>query len=198
VKAAVNMRDTGNRAATAILIAATAGVLAWTLFVGLPRYYGGGAPLAPAGSPAAPLETASRKIQAHLFYVTEDGRRLTRVEQEVPFADSPVEQARAIVHAQLMPVSEPLVSAIPPGTTLRALFLAGSEAYVDLSPEFTAAHPGGSMNELLTIYTLVEVLTVNLPAITSVQLLVDGRELDTLAGHVNLRQPLVKNLDWVE
>ena len=37
-------------------------------------------------------------------------------------------------------------------------------------------------------------LTVNLPAITSVQILVDGHEVETIAGHVDIRRPLVKNL----
>jgi hypothetical protein len=39
---------------------------------------------------------------------------------------------------------------------------------------------------------------VNLPAVSTVQVLVDGKEVDTLAGHVDLRRPLVKNLTWVE
>ena len=34
---------------------------------------------------------------------------------------------------------------------------------------------------------------MNLPAIKSVQILVDGQEVETLAGHVDLRRPLVKN-----
>jgi hypothetical protein len=41
-------------------------------------------------------------------------------------------------------------------------------------------------------------LTVNLPAITGVQILIDGHEVDTLAGHVDLRHPLQKNLKWVK
>ena len=40
-------------------------------------------------------------------------------------------------------------------------------------------------------------LTVNLPAVTRVQILVDGKEVDTLAGHVDLRHPLAKSLEWV-
>ena len=32
---------------------------------------------------------------------------------------------------------------------------------------------------------------------TAVQILVDGREVDTLAGHIDLRQPLTPNLTWV-
>jgi spore germination protein GerM len=140
-----------------------------------------------------------RKIQAQLFYVSDDGRGLTSVEQEVPFAEDPSEQARVIVGARLTPAVPPLVSAIPPGTMLRALFLTpGGEAYVNLSPELASAHAGGSTYELLTIYTIVNALTVNLPTIRSVQLLVEGREVDTLAGHIDLRQPVAQNPDLVQ
>ena len=34
--------------------------------------------------------------------------------------------------------------------------------------------------------------------VTAVQLLIDGKEVDTLSGHVDLRRPLVKNLAWVQ
>jgi hypothetical protein len=30
-----------------------------------------------------------------------------------------------------------------------------------------------------------------------VQILVNGKEVDTLAGHVDLRHPLAKNLEWI-
>ena len=46
-------------------------------------------------------------------------------------------------------------------------------------------------------YSIVNALTVNLPAIQRVQILVDGKEVDTLAGHVDLRHPLAKSLEWV-
>jgi hypothetical protein len=51
---------------------------------------------------------------------------------------------------------------------------------------------------LFTIYAIVNAVTVNLPAISRVQILVDGKEADTLAGHVDLRRPLEKNLTWVK
>ena len=141
-----------------------------------------------------------RKIKARLFYVSEDGTRLTGVEREVLYGDGPAAQAQLLINAQLAPVAAPLVSAVPPGTTLRAIYLnaARGEAYVDLSREATTAHSGGSLDELLTIYTIVNALTSNLPAVTSVQVLVDGKEIDTLAGHVDLRRPLAKNLTLVE
>ena len=90
-------------------------------------------------------------------------------------------------------------SAIPAGTALRAVFASDKgEAFVDLSKEVVSGHPGGTLNELLTVYTIVNVLTTNLPAVTSVQVLVDGKEVETLVGHVDLRRPLAKNLDYVE
>jgi spore germination protein GerM len=175
-----------------------AAVLVWLMFVGLPRWYG--QPVATTASvPQAPPAEPGRKIKARLLYVTEDGTRLMTVERDVPYAEPTADQAREIIAAQIAPVAEPLVSAIPPSTTLRALYVTEQgEAFVDLSGEVAAAHPGGSMNELLTIYTIVHALALNLPAVTAVQLLVDGKEVDTLAGHVDLRRPLPKNAAWVE
>ena len=188
----------GKRAALVVVSVLVAGGIGWVLFVGLPRWYGspatatGPAPTAPA----APED--GRTIKARLFYVADDGARLTSVERDVPFAEQTTAQARRIVDAQLTPVTAPLVSAVPVGTTLRALYLASDgSAYVDLSREVTLAHPGGSVNELLTIYTIVQALTTNLPAITAVQVLVDGREVDTLAGHVDIKRPLPRNDAWV-
>jgi hypothetical protein len=153
-------------------------------------------------SAAGAVEPAmlGRKIKARLFYVSEDGMRLTGVEREVLYGDGAAAQAQLLINAQLAPAAAPLVSAVPPGTTLRAIYLNAEkgEAYVDLSREAVTAHTGGSLDELLTIYTIVNALTSNLPAVTSVQVLVDGKEIDTLAGHVDLRKPLVKNLALVE
>jgi germination protein M len=179
-----------------------AAMLGWLMFVGLPRWYGPtpspSATASPATPPVDPAKPA-RKIKARLFYVDAAGLRLTPVERDITYAERPADQAREIISAQIEPVTEPLVSAIPTATKLRALFVTDKgEAFVDLSGEVQSAHPGGSLNELLTVYTIVDALTENLPAITAVQVLVDGKEVETLAGHVDLRRPLAKNLTWID
>lgn len=178
----------------AAIVAATLG---WLLFFGLPHWPGAtGRTAAPPTLESAPEDL--RKITARLYYVSGDGTRLTSVEREVPFAEQTVAQARRIIEAQLAPVDAPLVSAIPVGATLRAIFVTEQgSAFVDLSREIADAHPGGSLNELLTVYTIVQALTTNLPAVTSVQLLVNGKEVDTLAGHVDLTRPLPRADEWV-
>jgi hypothetical protein len=171
--------------------------LSWLLFRGLPRWYGR-TPTQTAAGPAATQDATGRTIKARLFYVGADGTSLTSIETDVPYADGPAEQARRIVEVQIAPAADPLVSAIPQGTKLRDVFVAdGGHAYVNLSPEISSMHPRGATDELLTVYTIVDALTENLPAISAVQLLVDGKEVDTLAGHVDLRRPLAKNLEWV-
>ena len=178
------------------IVAAALGVV---LIFLVPRWYRAASTKASAAAPVAAPATPGRKIKARLFYLSEDGTSLTAVERDVPFADGTVEQAREIVAAQIAPAAEPLVSAVPPGTTLRSVFLTSKgEAYVDLSPEISTAHTGGSLAELLTVYTIVNALTTNLPAVTTVELLVDGKEVPTLSGHVDLRRPLAKNLTWVQ
>jgi len=147
------------------------------------------APTPPAATPAVP------KIKATLFFASEDGLRLTPVEREVPLADGPVAQARAIVESQLAAEPPPaLARTIPEGVTLRGLFVSQSqEVFVDLDPAIKTGHAGGSLQELLTVYTIVNALLTNLPTLQQVQILIDGREADTLAGHVDLRRPLRKN-----
>jgi hypothetical protein len=150
----------------------------------------------PAAAAAGPQEPGApaRRIKAQLFYVAEDGLSLNEIEREVPYAEQAVDQAREIVTAQLSPVGDPFVSAIPTGTALRAIFITPQgDAFVDLSPQVSGGHPGGSLGELLTVYTIVDALTTNLPAVRAVQILIGGKEADTLAGHVDIRRPLPKN-----
>ena len=45
-------------------------------------------------------------------------------------------------------------------------------------------------------YAIVNAVTANLPAVQRVQILIDGKEVDTLAGHVDLRRPLRETRRW--
>lgn len=187
---------TVRRAGGLVLVMAAVAALVPTAWLTFPGWFPAQS-VSPQGGPEA--ESDGRRIKARLFYVSEDGTRLTVVERDVAYADNVEDQAREIISAQIAPAIEPHVSAVPPGARLRALFVTpGGEAFVDMSAEMAAAHPGGSLNELLTIYTIVNALTVNLPSVTAVQVLIDGKEVDTLAGHVDLRSPLARNLAWLQ
>ena len=172
---------------------------AFALFTGLSRLLNAPAPSteAPAApaAPAAPIAAAVPRIKATLYFASEDGMRLVPADAEVPLAEGVVAQARSIVVAQLTTEPPaPLASTIPKGTTLRGIFVSQrNEVFVDLDPSIRSAHPGGALQELMTVYTIVNVLLTNLPTLREVQILIGGQEVDTLAGHVDLRRPLRKN-----
>lgn len=153
------------------------------------------APVVTATAPA-PAETAH--ITATLYYGSSDGRALVPVRRDVPLASTVVEQGRQILNVQLQDAPQPYVQVVPKGTALRAFYVTDrGEAFVDLSGDLVSAHPGGSLTELLTVYALVNAVTANLPAIQRVQLLVEGKEVDTIAGHVDVRRPLEQDATLV-
>lgn len=174
--------------------------LAWMLMAGLGRLLRSPAPddtPDAAAAPPPPAETAPAvpRIKATLFFASEDGQRLVPTEREVALGEGVVAQARSILEAQLTAEAPaPLVSTIPKGTALRGIFVSQrNEVFVDLDPSIRTAHPGGSFQELMTVYTIVNALLINLPTLQEVQILIGGQEVDTLAGHVDLRRPLRKN-----
>jgi hypothetical protein len=186
---------TGRRAAVVVAGFATAAVGAWATArvlerVMVPHVVQQREQAPPLQPPPAPVA----HITATLFYASRDGRYLEPFRREIPLATGPVEQGKQIVTAQLQPAPPGAVSTIPAGTALRAFYVTeGGEAFVDLSAEATRNHPGGSTNELFTVYAIVNAITTNLPALSRVQILIDGKEVDTLAGHVDLRRPLQNN-----
>ena len=183
-------------AATVVAMIAFAFVLMTALsrLLSTPTPAGDAAPVAPV-APVAPNAPAVPRIKATLYFASEDGLRLVPVENEVALAEGVVAQARSIVEAQLAAAAPaPLVSTIPKGATLRGIFVSQrNEAFVDLDPSIRTAHPGGTLQELMTVYTIVNALLTNLPNLQDVQILIGGQEVDTLAGHVDLRRPLRKN-----
>jgi len=66
------------------------------------------------------------------------------------------------------------------------------------APEFVAGEPQsvrrlgiqGSREELLAVYSVVNSVVVNFPAVQRVQILLDGETASTLAGHIDLSHPL--------
>ena len=200
---------TRSRILAAVGLVVLAAGVAWVLFIGAAALEvasaddpARGLATASPATPAAPVPAeapSAPRIKARLYYLSDDGLRLRTAEREVPLGADPAAQARSIVEAQIAPPPPGFVSAIPDGTSLKQVFISDKNvAYVDLSSDIVKNHPGGSLDEILTVYTLVDAITDNLPAIAAVQILIDGHEVDTLAGHVDLRRPLTKNVAWVE
>jgi hypothetical protein len=121
-------------------------------------------------------------IGIKLYVLGGSGQRLETVDDEIPLGASLQRQAKEVV--------ELLVgrsASFPRGVELREVFITSQGvAYVDFSSELVQNHPGGSSAEELTVYSLSNTLIANFPAIKTVKILVEGREIPSLAGHLDL------------
>ena len=81
---------------------------------------------------------------------------------------------------------------IPRGTLLNEVYIDSHQtAYLDFSNHLTNGHIGGTTAEGLTVMAILKTVFDAFPDdIKQVQILIDGNQVKTLAGHLNLSQPL--------
>jgi len=143
--------------------------------------------------PAGP--TQSKRSTAHLYFADRDNYYLMSEQRVVSHSGDAVDYARSIVEALIKGPQTSLVRTIATDTELRANYITpDGVCYVDLSEAVGKDHPGGCNSELLTVYSVVNSLILNVPEIKRVKLLIDGKEVQTLAGHIDLVFPLEANM----
>ncbi|OQY12195.1 MAG: hypothetical protein B6I31_03590 [Desulfobacteraceae bacterium 4572_19] len=129
-------------------------------------------------------------------FTNTENQFLHAVEQPLTHKKTPEELGQHIINALIEgPKTRNLIRTIPVGTKLRALYLTKKgEAFVDFNSAISNNHPGGIQTEILTIYSIVNSLILNIDQIKTVKILINGLESNTLAGHIDLRFPLTANM----
>ena len=125
------------------------------------------------------------------------GTTLLNTEDQTIFESAElINQARQILQKlQEGPHSETMFASMPEDTRVQDLFISEQGiAYIDFSNAISTNHPGGVLNELTTIYSIVNSLTYNLDEINQVKILIGGIEKETLAGHCLLLLPMEMDL----
>jgi spore germination protein GerM len=84
------------------------------------------------------------------------------------------------------------VRTLPHGTRVLSVFFDDrGGVFVDFSRELVDNHPGGSTGELFTIQSVVQTLAANFADVESVRFLVEGGEIETIAGHIDATVPFL-------
>lgn len=82
-------------------------------------------------------------------------------------------------------------AAFPPGFKYREVFVTEAGlAVVDLDPDSVKMLPGGTSSEFVSLYCLVRSILDNFKDIKKVQILVGGESRESLAGHIDISEPL--------
>jgi len=82
---------------------------------------------------------------------------------------------------------------LPPEARLLSIQVTDGLALVNFSKEIQTKHWGGSAGESMTIRSLVNSLT-ELPSIQKVQILVEGKKVETVAGHFDATEPFSREV----
>ncbi len=136
------------------------------------------------------LQDASVNFPVYLYFADITSQYLLGEEKPGLGSDDPVVFCRQIIDALIQGSSSGLAPTIPPATEIRAIYIDNKTAYVDLSREVAASHPGGILSELMTIYSIVNTLVLNVGGVDQVKILIGGQDAETLSGHIDIRFPL--------
>jgi sporulation and spore germination protein len=138
-------------------------------------------------APAAPQVAGKQeRIQVLVAYDDDQALRWRPTDVFLP-ADRGLRarETLRIVLAQYLqnPSPHPLAK----GADIRDVYFIGNDTLIiDTTAQFADGHPSGILLEEMTLASLIETLTANVPGVNKVKFLVEGKERETLAGHADL------------
>jgi len=146
----------------------------------------------------APAEQ-QRSWDADIFFSDMDADLLISEKRTLAWDKDPEKRAALLLRELLRGPAGAAVRTTPETAQLRSVSIASDgTARADFSAELSGAHPGGSSSEVLTVYSIVNTLALNIDAVKKVQILIEGRPADTIAGHVDCRQPFEPSIKMIK
>lgn len=148
-------------------------------------------PPAPAQSQTISVPVMGRPTTVKLFQANDQDGSLYERTATVALPEGRSDRAREILRALVAQDQEqasphPLAA----GGEIHEVYLLNNNlAIVDVNSEFVQGHRSGILVEALTLGSMAQTLAANLPGITRMKVLVDGKERATLAGHADLIEP---------
>lgn len=165
-----------------LAVALAMSVYLWRMRGRVPRV----APAAYSGPIAPPVSGPTEQVT---LYVADDESGTLRAQAaRIPLPAGRQERAQELLRA-LLGLYLDKVSPHPlgPSAEVRDVYLVDPGlAVIDMNAAFADDHRSGILVEELTVASLVRTLSANIPGITRVKILVDGKQRETLAGHVDL------------
>ena len=153
------------------------------------------APTAPTSTTPTPNVSSTVAFQTLAQYWVADTARGFRLYREFvrinPTPDPITAALRQLVSQG--PVDSDYVSLWPQDTTINSVIVSGDTAIIDLT--FNKLNVGAAA-ESLAIAQLVWTATAAEPTVKKISLTVDGKTVESLAGHVDATQPFTRGLTY--
>ena len=139
------------------------------------------------------------KKEVLLYFSDSEGEYLIAEKRPILKKNEVKEEAKETIIELIKGPKEKLIPTLPPRTKLLTLQINDAGvAKVNFSSALSKDHPGGSSAEMMTVYSIVNSLALNFPQIKRVQILIDGKSIETITGHLSLRQPISPKPDLIK
>lgn len=142
-----------------------------------------------------PAPPAAETMAVTVYYATKDAMYLVPETHTVPKTEHPAQAA--IEQLLSAPKNAELVRTLPEGTKLKGITIKDHIAYVDFNDKLVKNGRGGSAGEILAVGAIVNTLT-EFPEIYKVQIMVEGKKVETLYGHLDTSEPLSRSQDIIK
>jgi len=137
-----------------------------------------------------PEPKPSGSFQVTLYFATSGGEGLAPEGRTVDACEDLAECVAAVVEELVNGPVGDLEPTLPSSAVVQDVRIEGATAVIDFGREFVEGLPGGSHAEMAAVYSVVNTVCRNFPQITQVKFLIEGEEVESLKGHLDLRQPL--------
>lgn len=129
-----------------------------------------------------------------LYFSTRDALYLKAESRTVEGENIYLETVKELIKG---PDSSSLNRTIPDEVKVLDIDINEGTAVIDFNMKLKENHWGGSTGERMTVYSIVNTLT-QFENIDHVKFLLEGEEIDTLAGHMDLTVPVPRNDEIIE
>lgn len=142
--------------------------------------------------PAAPKNDSEKKFKTQeikVFYPDENATKLVEVKRTIKFVDENEKYSAALSELMQKPKEQGLINIFPKHAKIKSVTRKDDTAIVDFDKDIAKNFVGGSTGEEFLVTSVVNTLT-EFNEVKQVRFLIDGEEIETLAGHMDLSEPV--------
>lgn len=148
-------------------------------------------PPPPVTAPPPPPASGPLLMTVSLYF--ENAGLLVPEAAQIPLGELLENRVKEAVNRLIAgPATAPLTATLPKTASLRRVFTGvDRNLYLDFEMNITAQHPGGITAEIISVASICKTVMANFNA-DSVTILVEGKEIKTLAGHLDIERPITR------
>lgn len=136
------------------------------------------------------LEEDPREVKVALYF--SDSQAMNLISERRVISKNNNIYIKILQELKKGPTRDDLNKTIPEETEILAVNIENEICYTNFNQTLQTGHWGGSTGERMTVYSIVNTLT-QFEEIKKVQILIEGEEIETLAGHMDLAYPLERD-----